>query len=95
MSWRRYPAQPVAQKVHAIAHPACDEMQSVSRVEVGISTDSISSPSARRHRCLAVPSTERDTLAGSGAVKANAASSASRSARGRSVISANEAASRS
>ena len=78
-----------------MAHPACDEMHSVSRVGVGMSTDSMRSPSSRRHRCLAVPSTERETLAGSGAVKANASARAARSACGRSVISAKEKAPRS
>jgi hypothetical protein len=80
----------VAQKVHAIAQPACDEMQSVSRFGVGMRTDSMSSPSASRQRCLAVPSLEREIFSGSSHVSENRSSSAARSAAGRSVIAANE-----
>ena len=54
------PPQPVEQKVQPIAQPAWVEMQSVRRVGVGISTDSISSSSCRRHSCFSVPSLDTE-----------------------------------
>ena len=60
-------------------------MQSVKRSLVGIRTDSTSSPSGNRQRCLTVPSEERDTVSVVGSKRENAASSASRSATGRLV----------
>ena len=55
---RRKPMRPVAQKAQRRAHPACDEMQSVRREPLGMSTDSIASPSARRQRYFRVPSAD-------------------------------------
>ena len=55
---RRKPIRPVAQKAQRRAQPACEEMQSVRRLPVGISTDSIASPSASRQRYFRVPSAD-------------------------------------
>ena len=70
-------------------------MQRVSRFAVGMSTNSISPPSASRQRCFAVPSVDRETRSVSSRVRSNASSSAVRSAAGRSLISAKEKAIRS
>ena len=56
--FRRYPMRPVAQKEQPSAQPAWDEMQSVRREPLGMSTDSTASPSARRQRYLRVPSAD-------------------------------------
>ena len=56
--FRRYPIRPVAQKTQRSAHPACDEMHRVRRPPLGISTDSMASPSASRQRYFLVPSTD-------------------------------------
>ena len=58
LRFRRNPIRPVAQNAQPRAHPACDEMQRVRREPDGMSTHSIASPSARRHRNLRVPSDE-------------------------------------
>eukprot|EP00967_Tisochrysis_lutea_P028644 scaffold33410_cov26-Tisochrysis_lutea.AAC.2 len=53
----RKPICPVAQNVHPIAQPTCDEMHAVRRrVSYGMSTDSISESSVQRHSRLRVPS---------------------------------------
>mmetsp|Transcript_55979 Transcript_55979/g.121865 ORF Transcript_55979/g.121865 Transcript_55979/m.121865 type:complete len:229 (+) Transcript_55979:951-1637(+) len=56
---RLKPICPVAQKVQPMAQPTWDEMQAVRLfVSYGISTDSMSWPSARRHKRFCVPSRE-------------------------------------
>jgi len=51
---RLNPIAPVAQKLHCRAHPAWDEMHSVSLVPSGIATVSIDSPSASWKRNFSV-----------------------------------------
>ena len=82
------PIAPVAQKAHWSAHPACDEMQSVSRDPSGIETVSMNSPSSRRKRNFSVPSFDvwRMASARRGIVKCS--SSRFLNATGRSVIAA-------
>ena len=55
---REKPIAPVAQNAHCSAHPACEEMQSVTRLPSGIATVSMASPSARRKRNFSVPSAD-------------------------------------
>jgi hypothetical protein len=56
--FREKPIAPVAQNAQRSAHPACDEMQSVTRFPSGIATASIASPSASRKRNFRVPSVD-------------------------------------
>src|SRR5260221_633005 len=79
-------------KAHRSAQPACDEMQSVTRLPSGIATVSIASPSLRRKRNFCVPSTDFWRTTNSSRGNANAESSSLRSAAGNSVIASNDAA---
>mmetsp|Transcript_29603 Transcript_29603/g.74030 ORF Transcript_29603/g.74030 Transcript_29603/m.74030 type:complete len:259 (-) Transcript_29603:69-845(-) len=59
VSWREKPICPVAQKVHPIAQPTCDEMHAVRlKSSYGMRTDSMSAPSPSLHSLLTVPSCE-------------------------------------
>ena len=51
---RLKPCWPVAQKVHPIAQPACDEMQTVARSGYSMSTDSIRAPPSTSYKNFVV-----------------------------------------
>ena len=77
----------MAQNSHPMAQPACDEMHSVSRGGSGMSTDSIARPALELEEQLArVVAPRAPTSRGRSAGSANAPASASRSARGRSLM---------
>jgi hypothetical protein len=86
------PAWPVAQNGHAIPQPACDETHMVTRSGYRISTDSTSDPSSSFHSVLRVwplSHSRSRTRFSSGGI--SSATSLSRVAAGRSVISAGSA----
>src|SRR5574341_807235 len=90
---RRKPIWPVAQNTQPIADPACVEMQVVRRFSYPINTASMDFPSGRRKRSLRVcPSEDLASAAGDKRLKVNSATSFSRSALGRVVISSGVAA---
>ena len=96
---RASPIRPVAQKVQAIAQPACVETQTESRFApsgevAGIATVSISWPSARRTSRLRVPSRETAWTTRSPDRSRYRSARAARSRAGRSVISSQEPTSR-
>jgi hypothetical protein len=94
VSWRSHPSRAVAQKRQPIAHPACDEMQTVSRGGSGMMTLSIAAPSASWNKSFRVPSAERLTCGSGSSGRSKAASSEVRSARPTFVMSAKLAAPR-
>jgi hypothetical protein len=82
------PAWPVAQNGHAIPQPACDETHIVTRSGYRMSTDSTSDPSKARHSVLrVVPPSQTISRSAVSSRGSRAWASASRDARGRSLIS--------
>ena len=73
---RSKPAWPVAQNVQPIAHPACDETQTVARAEYRMSTVSICAPSSARQSHFAVMSSSASCIVST--VNASGSSSARR-----------------
>ena len=87
--------RPVAQKAHWSAHPACDEMQSVSRPPSGIATVSISCPSGSSKRNFSVPSDDVWRVMSSILGMEKCSASAARNVAGSTVMDAKSAAGRS
>ena len=89
---RKSPPCAVMQKRHESAQPACEETQSVSRPDSGMSTDSILLPSASSVRNFLVESAASRTSTIVSGLMQYSSLSLSRSALDMSVISSIEAA---